>query len=60
MSEDESKRAANEEQGDEVELHGHGKLKAANDEEARKSEFDEGDDVEAHGHGFRKQGAKKL
>jgi len=55
MSEDESKRAANE---DEVELHGHGKLKAANDEEARKSELDEGDDVE--GHVFRKQHPKKV
>jgi hypothetical protein len=57
MSEDESKRAAHE---DEVEAHGHGKLKAANDEESRRSEMPEDDDVEAHGHGFRKQGPKKV
>jgi hypothetical protein len=59
MSEDEARKSANEEAGDEVELHGHGKSKAANDEEARKSEFPEGgDDVEAHA--FRKQAPKKA
>jgi hypothetical protein len=59
MSEDEARRAANEEAGDEVELHGHGKLKAANDEESRKSEFPEGgDEVEAHG--FRREQPRKA
>jgi hypothetical protein len=58
MSEDESKRAANDEAGDEVELHGHGKLKAANDEESRRGEMPEDDDVE--GHAFRKQSPKKA
>ena len=58
MSEDEARKAANEEAGDEVELHGHGKLKAANDEEARRGEMPEGDDVE--GHVFRKQHPKKI
>jgi hypothetical protein len=60
MSEDESKRAASEEPGDEVEAHGHGKLKAANEEESKRSEMPEDDEVEAHGHGFRKQGPKKV
>jgi hypothetical protein len=55
MSEDEARRAANEEQGDEVEAH-RGHVRAANEEagdESRRSETPESDDVEAHGHHLR-------
>jgi hypothetical protein len=50
MSEDERPKAEQEEQQDEVELHGRGHLKAANDEGG--SELED-DDVEAHGHHLR-------
>ena len=58
MSEDESRRAANDEAGDEVEAH-KGHLKAANDEESRKSEFPEGED-EVDAHGMLRQHPKKV
>jgi hypothetical protein len=56
MSEDESRRAANEEPGDEVEAHG-SHVRAETDE-ARKSEVDEENDVEAHGHHLRNKPSK--
>jgi hypothetical protein len=47
MSEDEARRAGNEEPADEVE--GHARRIAANEEPEKEKEGDDGDDVEAHG-----------